>query len=126
MEEKQPYRKDWMTDDQYECYEFLADLFCGWHHIHGKLHDWGNGIKLNTSQTGSFATFDFNALTKAVLMAHDLMIRFEITPSGPRMLGLILHKRHAREGMMHERHPSIEEAIESYRKHYPRTPNKEG
>lgn len=113
--EKQPYRKDWMSDDQYECYEFLADIFLGFHHIHGKLHEWGDGIKLNTSQTGSFATFDFDGLTRAVVMAHDRMIRFCIEPSGPGMLGLVCHKRHKREGRMSERHPTIEQAIEIIR-----------
>ena len=113
---EQPYRKDWMTDDQYECYEMLADLYYGWHHIHGKLHEWGTGIRLNTHQTGSMASFDFDGLTRAIVMAHDRMIRFCIEPSGPGMLGLTLHKRHSREGRMSERHPTIEEAIERIRK----------
>lgn len=111
-----PYRQDWMSDDQYECYEFLADLFCGWHHITGKLHEWGDGIRLNTSQVWGFATFDFDKLTRAVVMAHDRMIRFEICPSGPGMLGLVLHKRHKRNGRMFERHPTIEEAIKIIRR----------
>lgn len=115
MAEYSDYRKDWMSDDQWECYQMLADLFLGFHHISGKLHNWGTGIKLNTTQTGSFATFDFNNLTRAVIMAHDRMIRFEIEPSGPGMLGLTLFKRHTREGLMHERHPTIEDAISSAR-----------
>lgn len=111
MSNEQLYRKDWMTDDQYECYEMLADLFMGWHHINGKLHEWGTGIKLNTSQTGSMASFDFDGLTRAIILAHDRMIRFAIVPSGPGMLGLELFKRHSRDGRMHERHPTIEDAI---------------
>jgi hypothetical protein len=112
---EQPYREDWMSDDQYECYEMLADLFLGWHHIHGKLHEWGRGIKLNCKHLGNFATTDYDGLTRAVIMAHDRMIRFEIEPSGPRMLGLVLFKRHSREGSMSERHPTIEEAIKRQR-----------
>ena len=111
-----PHRKDWMTDDQWECYQFIADLYCGFHHVHGKLHEWGYGIKLNTSQTSLFSTFDFNGLTKAVIMAHDRMIRFSIEPSGPRMLALVLYKRHKRDGNMSERHPTIEDAISRHRK----------
>lgn len=109
----------WMDDDQFECYQMLCDLFSGAHHVHGKLHEWGSGIRLNTSQTGAFCTFDFSRLTFAVLMAHDRCIRFGIEPSGPGMLGLTLYKRHSREGGMSERHPTIVQALEVYRKSYP-------
>ncbi len=105
-----------MTEDQNECYEFLCDLFLGEHHLSGKLHRWGTGIKLNTTQVHRFHTFDFDRLTRAVVMAHDRCIRFGIEPSGPRMLALVCWKRHTREGQMHERHPTIETAIEVIRK----------
>ncbi len=108
------YREDWMSDDQYECYKMLGDLFLGFHHVTGKLHKSGTGIALNTTRS-VFATFDFAYLTRAVIMAHDRMIRFAIEPSGPGMLKLVLHKRHKREGRMHERHPTIEEAIIDFR-----------
>lgn len=111
------YRKDWMTDDQWECYQMLADLFMGFHHIHGKLHEWGKGIKLNCTHVSHFATFDFDGLTRAVLMAHDRHIRFCIEPSGPGMLGLVLHKRDRDGEHMWQRHPTIEQAIEQFKKH---------
>jgi hypothetical protein len=110
------YRKDWMSDDQWECYLMLADLYYGFHHVTGKLHKWGTGIRLNTHQVGGFATFDFDKLTRAVVMAHDRKIRFGVYPSGPGMLGLELYKRHARTGLMRERHPTIEDAIKAIRK----------
>lgn len=110
------YRLDWMSDDQWECYQMLADLFFGFHHVHGKIHPAGDrGIQLNTHHVHSLATYDFDGLTRAVLLAHERMIRFSIVPSVPGMLGLMLHKRHAREGSMYERHPTIEEAIEAFR-----------
>jgi hypothetical protein len=105
-----------MTDDQWECWQMIADLYFGFHHVIGKLHEWGHGIAFNTRQTGSFATFDFDGLTRAVLMAHERMIRFSIEPSGPGMLKLVLHKRHKRDGSMTERHPTIEGAIERFSK----------
>ena len=105
----------WMTDDQFECLLMLADLFHGLHHVFGNIQPSGGGIVINTRHVGSFATFDFDAITRAVVMAHDRMIRFEIAPSGPGMLKLFFHKRHKREGAMHERHPTLEDHVTAIR-----------
>lgn len=114
-----PYRKSWMSDDQWECYQMLADVFGGFHHVHGGLHPWGGGIALNSYQAASkLATFDFDYLTTAVILAHDRMIRFSVESSGPRMVKLVLHKRHTREGQMSERHPTIEDAVSRVRQVY--------
>lgn len=57
------YRKIWMTDAQWECCEFFADLFRGFHHVNGVFKDAGdNGIEVNTSNN-YFATYDFDYLT---------------------------------------------------------------
>lgn len=86
----------------------------------GKLHPCGqSGLYINSTNFGNrAATYDFSALTKAVVLAHDRMIRFSIEPSGPGMLKLFAHKRHARSGRMHERHPTIEEAVSEVRSCY--------
>lgn len=107
------YRADWMTDDQWACVEMLAHVRRGHHHINGKIHPWGSGIKCNHYQ--GWATYDFDQLTRLVVLAHDYAVRVEVVASGPQMIGLVLHKR-KREGAMHERHPTIEEAIEAFRK----------
>ncbi len=101
----------WMTPDQFECFTMLCDLMRGYHHVSGNIKPCGSGIEINTRATG-WATFDFNHLTTAVVMAHKRSIRFEIEPSGPRMLKLCLHKRQ-RTGLMHERHPTLEQAMEA-------------
>lgn len=122
MSQCQWYRDNefkWMTDDQFECLEMLSDLCGGMHHVGGKVKPCGKGILINLNYGFCAATFDYDGLTKAVLMAHERCIRFEILPSGPRMLQLHFHKRHKRDGQMHERHPTIEEAIEGYRKQWP-------
>lgn len=117
MTDEEKYnRKPWMSDDQWECWQFVRDLYFGWHHVGGKVHEWGRGIAFNTTRTSKFATYDFDSLTTAVFMAHERMIRFSIEPSGPGMLKLVLHKRHKREGSMFEKHPTIEEAIARFRK----------
>ena len=107
----------WMTADQKECFEFLCEIHNGGNHMFGKVQPSGEGLMIN-SQTFAASTFDFDNLTRAVILAHERMIRFEICPSGPRLLKLFAHKRHQREGRMHERHPTIEEAIASVRKNH--------
>ena len=108
----------WMSDDQLECFDLVCDVVGGEHHLCGKITDWGVGIKYNTSG-GYWATFDFNNLTKLVVLGHDRMIRIDLlTNPGPNRYCFCLHKRHKREGRMSERHPTIEEAIETIRKPY--------
>lgn len=99
-----------MTADQAECYRLLCDLVHGEHHLNGIVREHGRGLKISL-QFMTLSTFDFDYLTRLVVMAHDRCIRVEIVPSGPRLIGIELHKRHAREGEMHRRHPTIEQAI---------------
>lgn len=106
-----------MSDDQWECAEMLADLYGGFHHLYSEVKRHGTGVELNTSAF-RLATFDFSALTSAVFMAHDRMIRFGVESSGPRMVKLVLFKRHKREGRMHERHPTIETALALHRERH--------
>ena len=94
----------------------LCELYGGDHHVSGIVREGGQtGININTRQTGSMATFDYCMLTRAVLLAHDRLIRFSIEASGAGMLRLCFHKRHLREGRMHERHPTMEEHIKILR-----------
>lgn len=112
------YREPWMTLDQWECALMFADVVGGFHHVRGKFKPHGSGIKINCYSSG-WATFDFDRLTRIVMLAHDRMIRVEVVPSGPRMIGFNLWKRHEREGSMSERHPTLEQAIEVHRRYYP-------
>lgn len=99
----------WMTDDQFECLKLLCDLFGGHHHLVAKVKKYGTGIEYNTWQ--DMATYDFDGLTRLVVMCHDRMTRAEIKPSGPGKVKIALWKRHTREGSMDEKHPTIEDAI---------------
>lgn len=103
-----------MTDDQRACFDLLCRVFLGEHHAPERIYAWGRGIKCN-SESHRLSTFDFDYLTRLVVLAHDACVRVEIVSSGPGCIGLVLHKRHARDGAMHERHPTMEEAIERVR-----------
>jgi len=104
-------RHKWMTDDQWECALLLSELFFGFHHVDAKrIKEFGNGITYNT--TASFSTFDFDKLTRLVLLSHKHCIRASIIPSGFGYIKIALHKRHLRAGQMHERHPDLNGLIE--------------
>jgi len=114
-DEEKYYRQSWMNDEQWECAQFLADFYGGWHHVHGKVKDASpTGIHINTRHISQFATYDFDGLTRLVVMAHDRAIRVQVGPSGPGMLELMFHKR-TREGDSFRRHPTLEDAISRLR-----------
>lgn len=108
------HRSDWMSDDQFLSWLFMSQLFSGFHHVNGKVVEYGTGIKVNISYS-NMATFDYDYLTKAVVMSHNWGVRLEIQPASSRQLRFILHKRHTREGSMSERHPLMSEAIEKFK-----------
>jgi hypothetical protein len=104
-----------------EAIAFFSDFFGGEHHIPaGKyrgargVKEWGTGWCV-TTWGGELSTFDFDGLTRLVLMAHDQCIRVEVAPA-MRYLRIAIWRR-LREGRMSARHPTIEQAIEAFRSH---------
>jgi hypothetical protein len=106
-------RKDWMTDDQWECAILFADLLGGFHHTFN-IKEWGAGIQMCVP--GSWSTYDFNQLTRLVLLAHDRAIRIEIGPASPSYFRVMAHRRKRDSARMWERHPTIEQAIDIHRR----------
>lgn len=94
---------------------FFAKLFHGEHHLPAEVKPWGRGWIIS-AHPSRFATFDFNDLTRLVLLAHDRCIRVEINSGGPGRIRIAVHQRDTREGSMMERHPTIEEALAYWRK----------
>ena len=107
-------RKD-MSPDQQECFDLFADLVHGEHHMHGKVREHGKGLLWN-ARIHNLATYDFDGLTRLVIMAHERCIRVEIVTSGPGLIGITAFKRHKREGEMWARHPTLADAIKSLAK----------
>ncbi len=112
------YRQDWMTDEQWLLSLFLCRLFNGFHHCPEiKQSNCGaRNIAINT-RTSYFANYDYDYLTKMVIMAHNWGVRCSISGSGPGMFKISLWKRHNREGDVSERMPTIEHMIEKYSDH---------
>ncbi len=97
-----------------EATEFFADLYCGEHHIPNKIIRYGRGWCVNDYIP--MATYDFDRLTKLVVMAHDRCIRAEIYPSSGGKFKVAIWKR-KREGTQSFKHSTMEEAIERIRKY---------
>ena len=89
-------REDWMNDDQFLCWLFMSQLFCGFHHVpHQPKYAATNGI--STLLTNDIATHDSDRLTKLVIMAHNWGIRCSLEPC-MRHMKLYLHVRKQRTG----------------------------
>lgn len=84
----------------------------GWHNVNWNF---GRGISVCAHATPS--TYDFDYLTRLVIAAHEECVRVEIAPAGPSYLRLILHPRERDGGPMRS-HPTIDEAVASFRKRY--------
>jgi len=96
-----------------EAISFFSELYYGEHHIPGyKVKEWGNGWCVE--DFAGMSTFDWNNLTRFVLMCHEKCIRGEIRPSSPRSMKVIIHQRQGRDCGFTTKHPTIETAIESF------------
>jgi hypothetical protein len=101
-----------MQMTQQEATDFFSDLFGGEHHLPSPVKEHGMGWCVTFRN--DFATYDFNTMTRFVIMCHDKCVRGEVQPAGP-MLKLAIHKRTTREWKMNERHPTIEQAVANHR-----------
>lgn len=89
--------------------DFFGKVFNGTHHIPSRVRSWGYGWFTWTHTP--LATFDFNILTRLVVLAHDECVRVEICTHYFHGVKIILHKRQGREGAMSQRHPTLEDGI---------------
>ena len=97
-----------------EATDFFSEFYYGEHHIpKHQVHEFGHGWMVKHDR-GDLATFDYNDLTRLVIMAHDKCYRASISPLSKSTLQIAILKRE-REGSMSERHPTLEQAIEKLR-----------
>ena len=90
----------------------LSFVFAGLHHVDMHRVKWRtpddpNFGRCEYSAFDDLSTFDYARLTMLVVAAHDLCVRVEIQPSGPRHLKIVMWPR-VREGDMAKRHPELE------------------
>lgn len=98
------------TMDKAAATAFFSLFYGGQHYLPGEVKEYGHGWCIN-DRYARLSTYDFNGLTKLVLMAHKYAVRVDIQPSGPKMIKICIWQR-KREGSFSERHPTIETAIQ--------------
>lgn len=101
--------------------DLLGDVFQGIYHLDIKQLakvGWSNPYHIEVVHRGQMATFDDSLLTILVVLAHDRMIRVDITGRANHYLEFTFHQRQNRTGAYHERHPSIEDHITRIRNAY--------
>ena len=99
----------------------IYNVPCKWENVDW---DWGNGVRF-TVRCSSLSTFDFNHLTRLVVLAHDECIRISIEPRSFAYLAIVMHPRTRDADAMYARHPTLEQAAEAYRAPYRAKPESE-
>lgn len=99
--------------------DLLGELYWGIYHLEpGALSraDWSatENIFLVISHRADWSTFDFDNLTRLVFLAHHMAIRVELEPVAPKCMRVRFSRRQ-RSGATSERHPDLEEAIDTFR-----------
>lgn len=94
---------------------FFSQFYHGEHHIPGKVAEFGRGWMVKHTRL-DVATYDFDELTRLVIMAHHYCYRVSIMPYNFTTFKIAIWKR-KREGSMSQRHPTIEQAIEEFDKY---------
>ncbi|MHB0998184.1 MAG: hypothetical protein ACYC27_02980 [Armatimonadota bacterium] len=97
----------------------LNRMYQGLHHCYDTLHrvkkeNWTHPYYFECTVYGTLDTWDFNLLTKLVILCHDLCIRCEVCSCSPRYLKLCFGAR-KRINSYTDGHPTMEQAIEQLR-----------
>lgn len=100
----------------------LGEWWCGIYHFESKdlkAVDWGNSHYIEfVLRDRNLSTFDSDELTRLAFLGHDHAIRVSVEAKYRRQFRLMFHRR-KREGGVWERHPTIEAALEMFRKYHP-------
>lgn len=94
--------------------DILGAAYLGIYHIERVDRGEWKSYRVEVVVDNDLATWDFDYLTRLVVLAHDACVRLSIGHGGPRRMKLCFWPR-LREGGISERHPTMESAIASVR-----------
>ncbi len=80
--------------------------------------EWSSARLVQVWVSGDLATFDYDELTRLVFLAHDHSVRLAIKSHGPGRIALMFWPR-TREGDLTRRHPTLEQAVATFRARNP-------
>lgn len=99
--------------------DVLGQVWAGIYHLQSEvLHkrvEWSHPYRIEIVIYGDLSTYDFDLLTKLVVLCHDNAIRFTVAPANSSHLRLMFHKRTRASAHISERHPSLEDAARGIR-----------
>lgn len=111
--------QDRLSDDNRKHVEILTRAFrTGVYNlpVNWQKVDWMHGVRGTRFVIDrELSTFDFDHLTRLVILAHDECVRVSIAPRTFRHLGISMWSGRSREGGMASRHPTIEQAVADLR-----------
>ncbi len=82
-----------------------------------KRADWNYGVGVRfVLRRPRLSTFDGSSLATLVIGAHEEMIRVEIEPATFYDIAICMWPRQSREGETWRKHPTIEQAVNTYRR----------
>jgi hypothetical protein len=98
--------------------DLLGEWACGIYHISGAISktDWSDDFYIAINYDGTLDTFDNGNLTRLVMLAHWMCIRVEINSLNFRYMKISFSDR-KRVGDLYNRHPTIDEAVERFKKY---------
>lgn len=100
--------------------DLLGELFQGIYHMNVTSlmkAEWESNRYIAVTTSTTLSTFDTSDLTRLVFLAHHLCIRVEVEAIARGYLRLIFTKRINRNGKFFERHPTLDNAVESFKKY---------
>lgn len=104
-------RAPWMSDDQWRCAQLIAEVFGGFHHL-PEFKSCADGVRVKP-YANDLGTWDFDHLTRLVILAHVRCIRVAVLASGMK-LEVRAYARDPNGTTSFKRHPNLHEAIARY------------